>query len=122
MEGLDFENLGSDMAIHSSSTSNTAINNYLKSGEAMISNFSIDLQTLVQYHVIKGRDPRAQLKQTPLFLPTLATDSTSAANVTGGQRVEVVSSGQQIFFQSGLRRNSTLLTPVCIMMQPQFTC
>lgn len=94
--------------------SNAAVDTFLKSGDATIGNYSENLQALLQYHVIKGHYPRASLKQTPLFLQTLASNGTSYANVTGGQRIVVTSSGQNITFQSGFKRKSTLKTGVCI--------
>lgn len=91
--------------------SNAAIAAYLKSGEA-VGNYSADLQALLQYHVIPGRLTRAQLKQTQQFLPTLAKD-TPLVNITGGQKLQILSNGQEITFQSGLKRNSSLTSTVC---------
>lgn len=96
--------------------SDAAIAAYLKSGEA-VGNYSADLQALLQYHVIPGRLTRAQLKQTQQFLPTLAKD-TSLVNVTGGQKLQIFSTGQQITFQSGLKRNSSLTSTVCCFSLP----
>ncbi|KAE9971280.1 hypothetical protein BLS_003864 [Venturia inaequalis] len=86
--------------------SDAGISAYLKSGEA-VGNYSAELHATIQYHVLPGHLTRSQLKQTQQFLPTLAKD-TPLANVTGGQKLQVYSDGQQITFQSGLKRNSNL--------------
>lgn len=97
-------------------TSDAGVDAYLKSGES-VGNYSAELQTILQYHILPGRLTRAQLKQTQQFLPTLAKDS-SLVNVTGGQKLQVYSSGQQIKFQSGLKRNASLISTVCCLSLP----
>ncbi|QDS77538.1 hypothetical protein FKW77_000967 [Venturia effusa] len=88
--------------------SDAGIDAYLKSGEA-IGNYSAELQALIQYHVLPGRVTQAQLKQAQQFLPTLARDA-PLVNVTDGQKLEATSNGQQISLQSGLKRNSSLIS------------
>ncbi|TLD27649.1 TGF beta induced protein ig-h3 precursor [Venturia nashicola] len=61
--------------------SDTGIGAYLKSGEA-VSNYSAELQANIQYHVLPGHFPGAQLKQAQQFLPTSAKDI-PYNNVTG---------------------------------------
>lgn len=88
----------------------------MKSGEA-VGNYSAELQATIEYHVLPGHLTRAQLKQTQQFLTTLAKD-TPLVNVTGGQKLQVSSNGQQITFQSGLKRNSSLTSTVCCFSLP----
>jgi hypothetical protein len=58
----------------------------------------------------------AQSVERPLFLPMLASNGTPYANVTGGQRIEVISSGRNVVLQSGFKRNLTLTSTICVII------
>jgi hypothetical protein len=63
------------------------------------------------YHLLQGIHPDAFLDVPPKFIPTLLSNS-SYANVTGGQRVEAISSGGRVSFYSAAKSVSHLITPV----------
>ena len=69
------------------------------------------LEAILTYHLLQGTYPDIFLNVPPQFIPTLLKNS-SYTNVTGGQRVEVVSSGGQVSYYSAAKSISHLITPV----------
>lgn len=70
------------------------------------------LTALLQYHVLNGTFPSSAITNTSAFVPTALTNPLFT-NVTGGQVVEGVTSGDNVVFYSGLLTNSTVTTAVC---------
>lgn len=73
----------------------------------------------LQYHVLFGRFPVMSQIQQPLFNPGdppefLATllNNATYANVTGGQRVEILSANNHTVFRSSLKHDSAVISPV----------
>ena len=56
-------------------------------------------------------------KEIPQFIPTLLSDP-KYANVTGGQRVEIVSLGGDVIFYSAVKAVSNLVTAVRLETAP----
>jgi uncharacterized surface protein with fasciclin (FAS1) repeats len=67
------------------------------------------LTALLQYHVLNGTFPSSAITNTSAFVPTALTNPLFT-NVTGGQVVEGVTSGDNVVFYSGLLTNSTVTT------------
>jgi hypothetical protein len=67
--------------------------------------------------VLNGTFPSSAITNTSAFVPTALTNPLFT-NVTGGQVVEGVTSGDNVVFYSGLLTNSTVTTAVC---DPLFT-
>jgi hypothetical protein len=63
------------------------------------------------YHLLQGIHADVFLDVPPQFIPTLLRNS-SYTNVTGGQRVEAVSSGGRVNFYSAAKSVSHLIAPV----------
>ena len=70
------------------------------------------LEAILEYHVINGTYPAASISSTGAFVPTLLTN-TSYTNVTGGQRVEGISSSSGVTFISGGKATSNVTQAVC---------
>ncbi|KAJ9615038.1 hypothetical protein H2200_001112 [Cladophialophora chaetospira] len=68
------------------------------------------LEALLSYHTVQGVYPLTRLQQDVQFLPTLLGKG-EYANVTGGQRVGVYPSGQDVNFETGVKSQSKLSTP-----------
>jgi uncharacterized surface protein with fasciclin (FAS1) repeats len=85
---------------------NAAFSKLLNSsaGAALLSNDTSAIQALFTYHVLNGS--YSNFSSMPAFVPTLLTPG-MYANVTGGQRVEALSSGNSTSFISGALMNST---------------
>lgn len=79
-------------------------------GAALASNPEL-LQAILQYHVLNGTFPAAAIPETPAFVPTLLTNP-AYTNVTGGQVVEPLRSGQSVTVYSGLLQNVSVIQPV----------
>lgn len=62
------------------------------------------------YHVLQGTYPASAITNQSAFIPTALTN-TSYTNVTGGQRVEAMTSGQNVEFVSGLLQNVSVVQP-----------
>jgi uncharacterized surface protein with fasciclin (FAS1) repeats len=75
------------------------------------SNDTDHLEAILTYHVLQGIHADTFLDAPPQFIPTLLTNS-SYANVTGGQRVEAISSGGGVNFYSAFKTVSHLIAPV----------
>jgi uncharacterized surface protein with fasciclin (FAS1) repeats len=69
------------------------------------------IAALLQYHVLNGTFYSSQVTNTSTFIPTLLTNATYT-NVTGGQRVEAISSNGTVSIISGLFQNSTVIQAV----------
>jgi Fasciclin domain len=96
--------------------SDEAFAKYWNSNEAA-SNDTDHLEAVLTYHLLRGIHADVFLDIPPQFIPTLLTDS-SYTNVTGGQRVEAVSSGGRVSFYSAVKSVSHLITPVrCSTLQ-----
>ncbi|KAI9755044.1 MAG: hypothetical protein M4579_004447 [Chaenotheca gracillima] len=76
-------------------------------GAAIMANDTDLIQAVLTYHVLNGTYPASVVTDTGAFIPTLLTDS-AYSNVTGGQVVEAIKSGDDVLFFSGLRANSTV--------------
>ncbi|KUJ23329.1 fasciclin domain-containing protein [Mollisia scopiformis] len=83
---------------------------YTQLNSAFANNDQDTITNVLEYHILQGTKVAAQLVPgTPVFLPTLLTDS-KWSNVTGGQRVEnVEQSGNVVVFVSGQGSRSTLV-------------
>ncbi|GAW23840.1 hypothetical protein ANO14919_134170 [Xylariales sp. No.14919] len=69
-----------------------------------------DIDALLRYHVLNGTYYASNIGNTSQFIPTRLTN-TSYTNVTGGQRVEFVSDGNNnVTFISALRQNVSAVT------------
>jgi uncharacterized surface protein with fasciclin (FAS1) repeats len=90
--------------------SDEAFAKYWNSNEAA-SNDTDHLEAVLTYHLLQGIHADVFLDIPPQFIPTLLRDS-SYTNVTGGQRVEAVSSGGRVNFYSAAKSVSHLITPV----------
>jgi transforming growth factor-beta-induced protein len=84
---------------------------YTALNTAFSTNNQDTITNVLEYHIAQGTRIAAQLVPgTPLFVPTLLT-SPEWANVTGGQRVEIVEqAGDVVVFVSGKGSRSTLLS------------
>ncbi|KAF1932930.1 Fasciclin-domain-containing protein [Didymella exigua CBS 183.55] len=65
------------------------------------------LTALLQYHVLNGTYRSSAITNQSVFVPTLLTNNLFT-NVTGGQVVEAVTTGNNVTFFSGLLANSTV--------------
>lgn len=90
--------------------SDEAFAKYWSSNEAA-SNDTDHLEAVLTYHLLPGIHADVFLDVPPQFIPTLLRNS-SYTNVTGGQRVEAVSSGGRVNFYSAVKSVSHLITPV----------
>jgi len=90
--------------------SDEAFAKYWDSNKAARNNTD-NLEAILTYHVLEGIHANTFLETPPQFIPTLLTNS-SYANVTGGQRVEAVSSARHIIFYTAAKAASNLVTPV----------
>ncbi|RWA04842.1 hypothetical protein EKO27_g10266 [Xylaria grammica] len=69
-----------------------------------------DIDALLRYHVLNGTYYASNIDNTSQFIPTRLTN-TSYTNVTGGQRVECISDGNNnVTFISALRQNVSAVT------------
>jgi uncharacterized surface protein with fasciclin (FAS1) repeats len=78
--------------------------------QALASNTGL-LTALLQYHVLNGTYLSSAITNQSAFVPTLLTNGLFT-NVTGGQVVEAVTTGDNVTFFSGLLSNSTVSTAV----------
>ena len=69
------------------------------------------LQAVLEYHVLNGTFPASAIPATGAFAPSLLTNS-SYTNVTGGQRVEGISSNGNVTFFSGDKATSNVTRAV----------
>jgi uncharacterized surface protein with fasciclin (FAS1) repeats len=90
--------------------SDEAFAKYWNSSKAA-SNDTDHLEAVLAYHVLQGIHADVFLDVPPQFIPTLLRNS-SYTNVTGGQRIEAVSSGGRVNFYSAVKSVSHLITPV----------
>ena len=90
--------------------SDEAFAKYWNSNKAA-SNDTDHLEAVLTYHLLQGIHADVFLDVPPQFIPTLLRNS-SYTNVTGGQRVEAVSSAGHIIFYTAAKAASNLVTPV----------
>jgi uncharacterized surface protein with fasciclin (FAS1) repeats len=90
--------------------SDEAFAKYWNSNKAA-SNDTDHLEAVLTYHLLQGIHADVFLDVPPQFIPTLLRNN-SYTNVTGGQRVEAVSSGGRVNFYSAAKSISHLITPV----------
>lgn len=69
------------------------------------------LTALLQYHVLNGTILSSAITNQSQFVPTLLTNELFT-NVTGGQVVEAVATGDNVTFFSGLLSNSSVTQAV----------
>jgi uncharacterized surface protein with fasciclin (FAS1) repeats len=74
---------------------------FAKLGNASLSNTAV-IPALLSYHVINGTFRSTDFTNTPVFAATSLMDPIYS-NVTGGQRVEIVKSGNDVNVISGLK-------------------
>lgn len=75
------------------------------------------LTAILSYHVLNGTYFSDNVTDTPAFIPTLLSNETYT-NVTDGQVVEVVSSGENVTFYSALRQESNVTEAVSFPIPP----
>ena len=73
---------------------------------------SDELQALLRYHAVKGQYVSVTFNEAPAFRATLLTNK-KYANVTGGQRVELVRVDNGPVIRSALKKTSQITTAVC---------
>jgi uncharacterized surface protein with fasciclin (FAS1) repeats len=73
------------------------------------------INALFTYHVLDGAYHSADITSKPTFIPTALVDP-AYTNVTSGQRVEAVASGEEVVFSSGLLTKSTVTEAVQYML------
>jgi hypothetical protein len=91
--------------------SNAAIADYLRRSGHADNDTSAIFEAWMTYHVLRGTHSKNQLQAATQFPPTLLTDA-AYSNVTGGQRIEAQSVGDQVFFLSGNKSRSNLVEAV----------
>jgi uncharacterized surface protein with fasciclin (FAS1) repeats len=94
--------------------SNDAISALLNStlGKSLANDTGLT-QAVLQYHVLNGTYHASDVTNTSTFIPTLLTN-TSYTNVTGGQVVNAIRTGDNVTFFSGLNMNSTVVQAVSV--------
>ncbi|KAK5202785.1 hypothetical protein LTR96_011260 [Exophiala xenobiotica] len=85
-----------------------AISNYLRLSGLSYNDTNAIFEAWVTYHVLHGPHSKNQLQVATQFIPTLLTDA-NYTNVTGGQRVEAQSSGEQVYILSGNNSRSNIV-------------
>ena len=92
---------------------NAAIQALTRSG-LLTSATESDIQNILDYHVVPEVVYASAIGATPVFAPTLLTNS-SYTNVTGGQVVEAQLSGGNAVLTSGLKMSSTVVKAVSVI-------
>ncbi len=90
--------------------SDDAVSEYLSS-EGFGGDTDAFTEALVTYHLLQGTHSMIEIQESTKFIPTFLTN-TSYENVTGGQRVEARSSGDDIYFLSCNRTRSNVIHAV----------
>ncbi|KAK5332242.1 hypothetical protein LTR98_011624 [Exophiala xenobiotica] len=88
--------------------SNDAISDYLRLSGLPQNDTNAIFEAWVTYHVLHGPHSKNQLQAAKQFIPTLLTDA-DYTNVTGGQRVEAQSAGEQVYLLSGNKSRSNIV-------------
>jgi transforming growth factor-beta-induced protein len=70
------------------------------------------LTGVLQYHVLSGKIPSSDFSTTPRFASSMLT--APFANVTGGQRVELVKVNNTAMIFSGFKQGSMVSVAVCL--------
>jgi hypothetical protein len=91
--------------------SNDAISDYLRLSGLPHNDTNAIFEAWVTYHVLQGTHSKNQLQIATHFIPTLLTDA-DYNNVTGGQRVEAQSAGEQVYLLSGNKSRSNIVQAV----------
>ncbi|KAI9739525.1 MAG: hypothetical protein M1834_006241 [Cirrosporium novae-zelandiae] len=79
-------------------------------GSSIANNDTGLIEAILMYHVLNGSYNASQFMQTPSFIPTMLVNTTYE-NVTGGQVVETIKSGNNSTFYSGLLQNASISQP-----------
>ncbi|ERF75420.1 hypothetical protein EPUS_00213 [Endocarpon pusillum Z07020] len=87
--------------------SNAAFEEFTNSSNAAALSDPGLIQAVLQYHVLNGTYYAQNVTETTSFIPTTLMN-TSYTNVTGGQVVKAVLTGDNVVFSSGLLTNSTV--------------
>lgn len=104
--------LGSASNITVLAPNNDAITKLLASPAGLsLGNNTDAIAAVLQYHIINGTFPAAQIPEALTFVPTLLTNEKYSL-VTGGQRVGVQREGEGVTVFSGAGANSTVVTAV----------
>ncbi|KAK5047848.1 hypothetical protein LTR69_011475 [Exophiala sideris] len=88
--------------------SNDVISDYLRLSGLPPNDTNAIFEAWVTYHILNGTHSKDQLQSATQFIPTLLTDP-DYNNVTGGQRVEVQSAGEQVYLLSGNKSRSNIV-------------
>jgi Fasciclin domain len=91
--------------------SNDAISDYLRLSGLPLNDTNAIFEAWVTYHILQGTHSKNQLQIATHFIPTLLTDA-NYNNVTGGQRVEAQSAGEQVYLLSGNKSRSNIVQAV----------
>ena len=91
--------------------SNDAISDYLRLSGLPDNDTSAIFEAWATYHILRGTHSKNKLQSATQFIPTLLTDP-DYNNITGGQRVEVQSAGEQVYFLSGNKSRSNIVQGV----------
>ena len=81
-------------------------------GAMIMANDTGLIQSVLMYHVLNGTHPASSVMNTTAFIPTMLNNP-MFTNVTGGQRVEALKTGNDVTFFSGLLANSSVTKAVC---------
>ncbi|KAJ9493402.1 hypothetical protein H2202_011124 [Exophiala xenobiotica] len=98
--------------------SNDAISDYLRLSGLPQNDTNAIFEAWATYHVLHGPHSKNQLQAAKQFIPTLLTDA-DYTNVTGGQRVEAQSAGEQVYLLSGNKSRSNIVQADIIYSGPQ---
>jgi len=69
------------------------------------------IAAILSYHVLNGTYYNTSLLNSSQFLTTLLHNQTYA-NITGGQKVQVVGTNDTVHFFSALKENATVISTV----------
>jgi len=70
-----------------------------------------DIDAALEYHLLFGRYSTVDITESPVPIQSWLSD-TKYVNITGGQRVEAFSNATGIFFESGTKLDSKVVTGV----------
>ena len=92
--------------------SNTAFTKWLQNTPSLTPS---DIENTLNYHIIHGTFPVASFTNTAQFVSSFLTN-TSYSNVTEGLLVGLINSDGNPQILSGLDTNSSIVTPVCLLI------
>ena len=98
--------------------SNTAFTKWLQNTVPPLT--PSDIENTLNYHIIHGTFPAASFTNTAQFVSSFLTN-TSYSNVTEGLLVGLINSDGNPQIRSGLDTNSSIVTPVCLLIPYRIT-